>query len=505
MRGGLAGEDPGMGKANADGRVCLACRVTVLSRYNPDALCSVCVRASRDSTQIVPAWLWDSAPLRAALARVDLAAFVVIFREAAELSQTELGNLVDGWSQSMVSFIERGLRDTLYDIRTLLAFADAVGMPRTALAPLILGHPDATLEGDSEVTLQGVDAVDMGRRDFGMLAAGLAVAAMLPVPQRVDRAHVRYLQAVLTRLRAQSNTAGGGAVLPQALQYFTQARRMLDESDYTEAVGRELLVLTADLGIESAWFAFDANHQALARRLHEEAALVVDSAGAGEQRAHLYVNMTYQGTTLAHDTGQPHYAREARRFAVRAAEALRYEPSPALHAFASLRSAVAHAQLGDEVAFRSAITTARRELDRGPHETDPTWTQFLNHSEITFSEAAGSGHLGESARAVRLYQSLIDDSAHSPLGQAVYRSKLAEALVMAGDLDQAIAHGLMILPDLGKTLTSGRVLRNLRPVRDAADTTTAEFCDRFDTAARALHTALPRFTHSASADLRHRA
>lgn len=61
---------------------------------------------------------------------------------------------------------------------------------------------------------------------------------------------------------------------------------------------------------------------------------------------------------------------------------------------------------------------------------------------------------------------------------------------MAGELDQAIVHGLMILPDLGTTLTSGRVLRNLRPVRETADTTTAaEFCERFDTAARALRTA----------------
>lgn len=115
----------------------------------------------------------------------------------------------------------------------------------------------------------------------------------------------------------------------------------------------------------------------------------------GEQCVHLYVNMTYQGTTLAHDTSRPSYAREARRFAARAVDALRYQPSPALHAFASLRSAVVHAQLGDEVAFRSAITNARRELDRGQHEADPTWTRFLSHSAITFSEAAGSGHLGE--------------------------------------------------------------------------------------------------------------
>ncbi|MGH3905750.1 MAG: hypothetical protein ACRDTE_16435, partial [Pseudonocardiaceae bacterium] len=333
-----------------------------------------------------------------------------------------------------MSRIEGGLRDTLYDIRKLLVFTDAVGMPRAALVPLLLGDPDATLEGDDEVALREGDAVGLDRREFGALTGGLAAAAVLPIPQRVDRVHVRYLQAALTQLRAQHHTVGGGTVLPQALRLFARARRMLDESDYTATIGRELLVVTADLGIEGAWFAFDADNQPLARRMNEQAALLADSAGAGEQCVHLYVNMVHQGTHLARYTGRLGYAREALRFAGRAAGVVRHEPSPALHAFASLRQALAHAQLGDEVAFRSAITTARRELDRGPHDTDPTWTRFLGHPEITSIEAGGNVHLGAPARAVRLYQSALDNSTRSLRGEAITRSKLAEALVEAGDL-----------------------------------------------------------------------
>ncbi|MGH3697243.1 MAG: hypothetical protein ACRDRX_25215 [Pseudonocardiaceae bacterium] len=209
-----------MSRVHAGDRIRLVCRVTALSRYNPDPLCSVCQRACRDTAGIVPSWLWDSEPMRAALARVDIPAVVAIFRAAAGLSQLELGNLVEGWSQSLVQ----------------------------------------------------------------------------------------------------------------------------------------------------------------------------------------------QGTCLARYTGCRDHAREALRFAGRATEAARYEPSPALHALISLRQALAHAQLGDDVAFRSAITTARRELDRGPHDAD-------------------------------------------------------------------------------STLTSVRVLRELRPVRDAAGAARQEFCDRFDTAARALSAA----------------
>ncbi|MGH3907835.1 MAG: hypothetical protein ACRDTE_27195, partial [Pseudonocardiaceae bacterium] len=98
--------------------------------------------------------------------------------------------------------------------------------------------------------------------------------------------------------------------------------------------------------------------------------------------------------------------------------------------------------------------------------------------------------LGAPARAVRLYQSALDNSTRSLRGEAITRSKLAEALVEAGDLDQAIAQGLMILPDLGTTLSSGVVLQQLRPVREAAGATAAtEFCERFDAAARTLRTA----------------
>jgi hypothetical protein len=476
-----------MSRMRAGDRICLACRVTPLSQYNPDPLCSACQRASRDTAGIVPTWLWDSEPMREALARVDIPAVVAIFRAASGLSQMELGNLVEGWSQSLVSLTERGLRDTLYDIRKLLAFADAVSMPRTALLPLILGQPDATLESDSTVALWGVDIVDLGRREFTTLAGGLVASAVLPAPARVDGAHVRYLQSTLTRLRTQDHTVGGGALLPQALRHFAHARRILDESDHTAAIGRELLVVTADLGSQSAWLAYDANDQPLARQLYREAALLADSADASEQRVHAYVNMAQQCTHLASVTGRQGFAREALRFVNCATDAARHEPSPALHALISLRQALAYAQLGDDIAFRSAITTARRELDRGPHETDPTWANFVRHSEITSYEATGKARLGSPGQAAKLYHVVLDDTARSSRDQACHRASLAGILVQAGDLDQAISHSLMVLPDLGTTLTSGRVLHRLRPVREAAGAAgAAEFCDRFDTVARAL-------------------
>jgi hypothetical protein len=79
-----------MGRTGAGVRICPACRIIVLSRYNFDPLCGGCARASRDSSEIVPTWLWDSSPMRQALARADLTAFTAIFRAASGLSQMEL-------------------------------------------------------------------------------------------------------------------------------------------------------------------------------------------------------------------------------------------------------------------------------------------------------------------------------------------------------------------------------------------------------------------------------
>lgn len=73
-------------------------------------------------------------------------------RASAGLSQLELGTLL-GWDQSKVQRAEKGTRDSLYDIRTLLEVVDALDMPRTALAPLVLGAPDATIEeNDMDLT-----------------------------------------------------------------------------------------------------------------------------------------------------------------------------------------------------------------------------------------------------------------------------------------------------------------------------------------------------------------
>ncbi|GAA4638636.1 hypothetical protein GCM10023196_097150 [Actinoallomurus vinaceus] len=476
-------------------QVCPACNTTRLSRYNSDPLCAPCTRAARDVGSLVPSWLWDSGPMRQALADVNPGMVLAVFRAAAGLSQLELANLL-GWSQSTVSLIESGRRQNLYDIRELLRFADIIDMPREALLPLILGRADATLVGDdTDIGLEETGN-SLDRRTFNGMTAGLAASAILPhiqPPARVEVTHVHYLRACLQQIRNRYQQVGGGAVLRQALRHFARAKVMLDDSDYTETVGRQLLIVTAELGEAAGWAAYDQNDQQLARRLYSEAELIAGSSGDPVVTVHVYTNLAQQSAYLALSTGRHGIARESLRFANRAAEIARHEPSPRLHALIALRQSRAHAALGDENAFRSAITTARHELDRGSHATDPTWTMYISDSEITGYEALGHEALSRlhgrtPDKAVDLYRTVLQDPTRTARDHAFYQARLAGSLLDQGDLRQAITEGTTLLPLMSDgQMTSTRSLVELQPLRAAAERAAAEeFCERYDAAMRAL-------------------
>ena len=75
-------------------RVCGACRRTLLSGYNPGTICGPCQRGLFDEhnpagpgdRDDVAAWVWDTGPMREALARLDFPAVLVILGRPRALS-----------------------------------------------------------------------------------------------------------------------------------------------------------------------------------------------------------------------------------------------------------------------------------------------------------------------------------------------------------------------------------------------------------------------------------
>jgi len=144
-RGGRLPAQPG-----DSARVCGSRRKTRLSGYNPGTMCSPCERALFDRQHLadpgagddLATWVWDTAPMREALARLDFQAVLVIYRAAAGVTRRELGERA-GLSESAIWYWEAGTRQGIYDIRQLLQLADSLKAPRLALLPVILGQPRA--------------------------------------------------------------------------------------------------------------------------------------------------------------------------------------------------------------------------------------------------------------------------------------------------------------------------------------------------------------------------
>ncbi len=460
------------GGAAAPARICPGCRKTRLSRYNPGSLCGACARAIQYSPGSAgagyagegwtPAWTWDSPLLRDALARADLGAAVAIIRAAAGMTQLQFADLL-GWSQATVWRIEASERKSLYDIRELLRFADAIGMPRGALIPLLLSSPEDQPAG-AGWPYPAAPAV-------GEEARGSSH------PESSQLAKVSYLRACALRLQGQDQAGGGARIRDHALHTWNAARRMLDGVTSPGKAGDDLASATGQLAISAGWACHDSGDPATARRLYAEALVLAHQAGDEALAAQAMVT----ASLLLADGDRPGMAGQALALAERAAAQARRESSPRLHALFDARQALAHARLGDSAAFRAAITRAWRETDRGDPGDQPAWLDFARPAEIAVHEAKGLVSLGDPRNAASLLRDALQDEGISPRNRVMYRAHLATALAASGDTDDAMEHATTVLAQLEGPVLSPRARTALSPVRAAAGRAGATgFCTRFD-------------------------
>ncbi|MGH3549925.1 MAG: hypothetical protein ACRDQU_17815 [Pseudonocardiaceae bacterium] len=243
----------------------------------------------------------------------------------------------------------------------------------------------------------------MNRRQFGGGLASLGVVAaglsQVQIPTKVDSAHIGYFNASVEKLYAKDQNVGGGALARDGLRLYYRARKMLDEADYSEAAGRQLMSAAGELAVCVGWLAYDASDQTLSRDLYSQARLMADQSGDHGLAIQAMEKMPLQSVNLSQKSGLRGSAREAVRLSERATELARHDPSPQLHALLAAREAIAHAADGDRQGFSVAITRARREVDRGFADGAPAWLRFVTRSEITGHEAKGRSYLRAPAKS----------------------------------------------------------------------------------------------------------
>ncbi|GLW98884.1 AAA family ATPase [Microtetraspora sp. NBRC 16547] len=218
----------------------------------------------------------------------------------------------------------------------------------------------------------------------------------------------------------QEQQVGGLVLIRTALLQLSRVRALLDNAEFSESISCQLLSVAGELCVCAGWLAYDSDDQQLARRLYGEAHLYATHSDDPVLQVHVASNSALQAVRLARE--EPGRAREALRF-VAAAEASAWRcATPRVHALLALREAYAHSMLKDELAYRSAITKAWRELDRGPHEDDPPWVRFVDAAELTGNEGMAAINLGQARRAVQRFAEVVVEPRLGQHNRTYYRA-----------------------------------------------------------------------------------
>lgn len=357
-------------------------------------------------------------------------------------------------------------------------------LPSSIRSAIVLSHESPETAVERPACTEDDGDMNTSRRGFlcGAGATIICSGAVAAIPAKVDPAHIRDLRASVDELYTKDQHVGGAALAGAALGQYRLARQMLDEAEYDESSGRQLMSIVGELAVCVGWLSYDADDQVRARELYSEAFLLADQAGDTGLTVRAIEKMSLQSTQMASKRGNRGFAREAVRFSARAIELARYDTSTRLHALLAGREAIAHAAVGDRNGFDSAIIRAKREIDRtGLAEDEAVWLRFVTVSEITVHEAKGRLYLGDLDTASTLYRASLEEPELSPRNRACTRAQLAATLAARGDTAEAISEGLAVLPVLERQVASPRTIVELRPVRQVAQgRKDDEFCARYD-------------------------
>lgn len=374
-------------------------------------------------------------------------------------------------------------------LRILAAMGAPLPLPARSAAVL----PPESPEEAAERAVSTEDDGDMNRRGFlrgtGAITAIAFSGGTATIPVKVDSAHIRDLRASVDDLYTKDQAVGGAALADAALRQYQLVRHMIDEADYNESIGRQLMGVAGELAVCVGWLSYDGGDQGRSRELYSDAFLLADQAADTGLAVKAIEKMSLQSAGIASKNSNRGFAREAVRLSVRAIELARHDVTPRLHALLAGREAIAHAAVGDRDGFNAAITRAKREIDRTKFAKDEAvWLRFVTASEITVHEAKGRSYLGDLDTASTLYRASLEEPSLSPRNRANYHAQLAATLATRGNAAEAVSEGLAVLPALERQVASPRTIAELRPVRQVArDRKDDEFCGRYDALCAASH------------------
>jgi len=297
--------------------------------------------------------------------------------------------------------------------------------------------------------------------------------------QRVDAGVVRRFQADAEEVFVVDHARGGGAADRLAEVLLERMAALLRHGSYLPDIGRRLEVLTAAVHSHRAWLNRDRGELGVARSHCLESLAAARMLGDREIEAGALANLVL--ITIAQDR-----LWEARSAAESALDVAGRGSAPTLQAMLAARIAGAAGASGNLADARRALVAASGHLERAGADAPPRFARFFGPAEMDQATGAYYMDAGRPDRAVPYFQATVrglgDGYARNA---AMYRVKLAAALLAAGEVEEACREAQVVADWIDGT-GSAKIVAGLRRVRAglaAVDAAAARACvERIDTA-----------------------
>lgn len=391
--------------------------------------------------------------------RGQLGAALATFRQAAELSQAQVGTETN-YDRTSINKVERGHQ---MPDRPFWQAVDRLLQANGALVKkydeLIASKREyAQRQRQSSRAHHQADAQRLRRTGQPMVAASVGATSnafavstaplTLPVTSYADTAYLEAVQQHIWHIVELDNRFGGSDLARLAVRFFLSLHQQLGTGAYEPAIERDLQATAGELAEVAGWLLYDADRQDDVRRMNQEA--LYFSRMAGDRRMEL---LTLQSASMhAGHLGRPREALHLARSVLESQDRL----SPRVKTLFVVRKARALAQGGDEQALR-LFDQVRSHYEDGVRDNDPKWAWWVDERELAWHEGMALIDLGRPGEAVdKFEQSVWGKTAHQMRGRYLHLGYLLNAQVQVGawgDADRTMREIATMVSDVSSTRT----------------------------------------------------
>jgi transcriptional regulator with XRE-family HTH domain len=392
-------------------------------------------------------------------------------RRARGWTQARAGQEI-GYSQTRICRAETG--QAPLNSSAVQALLHALGVPDQVRQTL--DSPDSSTRITVK-TVRGTEppatadpseggTTEVKRRAFlsstsALMALGVLPATDKPRTTRANLDHAARIEQIAFQLRELDHDGGGAALLPTAIRQLHHARSLIDTATFTSPeVETALRSATGVLALTTAWLAYDADDQLLARSLYLDARNVAELTGNRNLAVDALNHLSHQATIL----NRP---RDAIRYAHRATTLAHGWASPRLTALLALREARGHAASHDHTGTEHSLTRALTAFDTDHDTPDPyPWMGTLDPSEIAGQQGICRAELGNPTAAETALATVYAQrhQATHPRSRAHYWLRYAESLAAQNKIDHACDVAASTIPTIAR-IDSKRLRHRLHTLR----------------------------------------